>query len=1077
MKRFFMPLVIVLMAFYVNAQIDARMFRYPDISSTHISFVYAGDIWIVSKDGGTASRLSSPSGEEQFPKFSPDGQTIAFTANYDGNWNVYTIPITGGSPKRLTMHGDKDQVVDWSPDGSRILFASSRESGRQRFDQFFEISVNGGMAKKLALPYGSLGSYSPNGAQLAFNFKSRISRTWKRYKGGWAPDIWTYDLASNSSKNITDNPSSDEYPMWIDNKIYYISDDGPNARYNLWAYDLQTEQNTQLTNFDEWDIHFASCGADDIVFEAGGKLFVYNTQSGTAAEVDIKVITDQLALNTKRLELSVEWFDISPDGKRLIISSRGEMFSVPSEEGVTLNLTQSDRAAERTPSWSPDGKKIAYWSDATGEYQLTLYDFNAGKSETLTSYPSGFRYPVFWSPDSKKLAFIDQTMTMFYFDIPTRQTVKIDKGLYLFHGGLSQHTFSWSADSRWIAYVSQSINRNSSINIFDTQSKTKRQVTSDYYNEYSPTFDPDGKYLYFLTNRNFDPVYSDLDNTFIYPNSTMIAAATLTREAESPLKLKNDSVSIAEEDKKEESKKKKDKKKEEEQEEEEKDVKIDFDGFESRIVLLPVPASNYHTLEAVSGKVVFHEAPRAGVEGDHPVKYFDLEEREVKKILGNADGIELSADGKKLAAMEKGKLSVVDIEADQDMSKTTDLSGMVAYINPKNEWKQIFWDAWRLERDYFYDEEMHGLDWKAIGDKYVQLIDQCVTRWDVNFVLGEMIGELNASHTYRGGGDTEDTKNVNIGYLGVDWEISNGYYRIKKIIEGAKWDVDTRSPLSEPGVDVKVGDHVLAVNGIPLSIAQEPYAAFQGLADKTVELTVNSTPSSTGSRKVLVKTLKSESRLRHLNWIESNRLIVDKATEGRAGYIYVRSTGLDGQNELIRQFMAQFHKDALIIDERFNSGGQIPDRFIELINRKPLAFWDVRDGATWQWPPVANFGPKVMLINGWSGSGGDAFPDYFKKAELGPLVGTRTWGGLIGISGVPALVDGGMVTVPTFRMYNPDGDWFREGYGVPPDIPVDENPGELAKGNDDQLLKAIEWIKAELENYQGLPDPPQKERR
>lgn len=1082
MKKTFIITLICTMAIEVNAQINARLFRESDVSETMITFVYAGDIWTVSKSGGVATKLSSPTGNEKFPKFSPDGSQIAFTANYDGNWDVYVIPTTGGLPKRLTSHGGYDEVVDWHPDGSKILFTSSRASGRQRFSQFFEISSEGGQPQKLAIPYGSLGSYSSDGTKLAFNFKSRINRTWKRYKGGWAPDIWTYDLASNTSANITNNASSDEFPMWAGDKIFYSSDNGSNSRYNLWMYDTNTGANTQITNYTEYDVHYPSLGPKDIIYENEGKLYLMDLATQQSREVKVTVITDQITLAEKRVAVgdNMQWYDISPDGKRLIISARGDVFSIPAENGITRNLTNSDGANDRTPSWSPDGKKIAYWSDQSGEYQLIIHDTQTDETDQVTSYTSGFKYALFWSPDSKKVAFVNQAMEMSYFDLITKQTTKIDQGLYMFHGPLSNYTFSWSSDSKWIAYSKENTNRNSSIHLFNTSSKVSTRVTSEFYNDFSPTFDPDNNYLFFLTNRNIRPLYSDLDNTFIYPNSTMIAAVPLTSAADHLLAPKNDEVEVKKdekEDAKDESKKK-DKKKKDDNKPEESSVKIDFIGFENRITLLPVDGGNYGGLEAVSGKVVFMHYPNTGsASRSSSLEYYDIEDREVKTIMDNANGFEIAANGKKVAVSSRGKVAVVNIAEGQKMDKPVDMSNASMTIKPMNEWKQLFQESWRLQRDYFYDADMHGVDWELVGKQYEKLIEQCVTRWDVGFVLGELIGELNASHTYRGGGDLERSKNVNVGYLGIDWAQKNGAHQVGRIIRGAAWDAEVKSPLDEVGVGVKAGDYILAVNGIPMNGSKSPYDAFQGMANQTVELTVNNTASITNARKVLVKTLRSESRLRHLEWIEANRKKVEEATGGKAGYIYVRSTGIDGQNELIRQFTGQLHKEALIVDERFNSGGQIPDRFIEMLDRKPLAYWAVRDGETWSWPPSGNFGPKTMLINGWSGSGGDAFPDYFRKAGLGPLIGTRTWGGLIGISGAPSLIDGGNVTVPTFRMYDPSGEWFKEGYGVDPDMEVKENPGQLAQGNDAQLQKAIEYINEQLANYNGKPNPPAKEDR
>jgi tricorn protease len=572
-------------------------------------------------------------------------------------------------------------------------------------------------------------------------------------------------------------------------------------------------------------------------------------------------------------------------------------------------------------------------------------------------------------------------------------------------------------------------------------------------------------------------LYSDVDNSFIYPNTTNIAAVSLTDEISSLLAPKNDTVAVKiEVDEKAEKEENDDK---DEKEDETKSVKIDFENFENRVVLLSPDAGNYRNLQAVSGKIIYHKMPNTG-SGDKtkPVKYFDIKELEEKTIVADADGYMISADKKKMLVASNRKFAVVDIAPDQKMEKFVPSDKLETTIDPMSEWHQIFNDAWRFERDFFYDPNMHGLDWDKIGERYRKLIDDAVTRWDVNYVLGELIGELNASHTYRWGGDTEQSESNSVGYLGVDWKLENGAYRIDKIIKGALWDAEVRSPFDQPNVAVSEGDYLLAVNGVPVDASKDIYAAFQGMAGKTIELTINSSPSMNGARKVIVEALPSESRLRHLAWIEVNRKRVDEATDGEIGYIYVRSTGVDAQNELVRQFAAQFNKKGLIIDERFNSGGQIPDRFIELLNRQALAFWAVRDGKNWQWPPVANFGPKVMLINGWSGSGGDAFPDFFKKAGLGTLVGTRTWGGLIGISGSPSLVDGGSVTVPTFRMYDPDGKWFAEGHGVEPDIKVIEDPTQMAKGIDPQLEKAIDEVLRLLkENPPVSPEQPSYEIR
>ncbi len=1053
-------LLLIFSVFHSNAQIDASLFRYPDVSKTHITFVYADDIWIVPKEGGLASRLSSPDGEEISPKFSPDGKTIAFSGNYDGIPDVYTIPALGGIPERITFHGGI--VQGWQPNGEKIMFASSKESGRLRFNRLFTIDKNGGLPQVLPPAYAESGSFSPDGRLLAFTDKSRLYRTWKRYRGGMAPDIYVMNLDDYSTSNITKNDASDELPMWHGSKIYYLSDNGPEKRYNIWAYDTSVKTSEQLTDFTDFDVHFPSIGPDDIVFEAGGNLYLMNLNSGKSDNVNIQVVTDLFATlpRTVKGEEYMQHYNISPEGYRALIETRGEIFSVPAEKGFIKNLTQSSGSAQRYPAWSPDGKTIAFWSDASGEYELTLYNIEKGTSEKITNLGPGFRYNIYWSPDSKKVVYVDQAMNINVTDVASGKTKTIDKGLWMFQGDLNNFIASWSPDSRWISWGRGAENRNSVIFIYDTRNDKKEQVTSDYYNNFSPAFDPQGKYLYVLTNRAMQPAYSDFDNTFIYDNSTLVAAISLKKDTPSPAEPENDN---ADEKAKETEEKGSSKDEEPKDTAKVKNVEIEFSGLEKRLVLLPVDAGNYRNLSAAKDKIIFHDLTNAQGNSDKkPVVYWDLKERELKTIVNNADNYLLSANNEKLLISDKQKLSIIEVKESQKVDKYVPLQEIEITVQPKVEWKQLFMDTWRFERDYFYDENMHGLDWKAMKSKYEKLIDQAVSREDVNFVLGELIGEMNASHTYKGGGDLEKPNKRNVGYLGVDWKINNGHYQIARILEGAVWDAEARSPLAEPGVDVQEGDYVFAVNGIPLTIDKEPTAAFLGLGGKTVELTVSKTPSAENSKKVVVKTMDSESRLRHLAWIEEKRQRVSEATDGKVGYIYVRSTGIDGQNELARQYYGQWNKDGLIIDERFNSGGQIPDRFVELLNRNALAYFAVRDGHDWQWPPVAHFGPKVMMINGWSGSGGDAFPDYFRKSGLGPLLGTRTWGGLIGISGLPQLIDGGSITAPTFRMYDPSGKWFKEGHGVDPDIPVPEDHQKLAKGIDNQLEEAIDYINAEL---------------
>ncbi len=1074
--------LLVLFSNSLFAQVNALMMQYPDVSKTHIVFSYGGDLWLVQKQGGTAFKLSSPAGQESFPRFSPDGSQIAYDANYAGNTDIFVVNAKGGLPVRVTNHGMAERLVDWYPDGKNILFASSQSSGKQRFSQLFKVSAQGGLPVQLPIAYAEYASFSADGKKIVFTPRTTAFRTWKRYRGGMNSDVWIYDIEKKSAEQIINNDFGNEFPMWHQNKIYWISDRGSEKRYNLWSYDLSNKQMKQLTKFEDFDVHFPSLGPDEIVFEAGGKIYLFNLGTEKTSEVNINIITDEITLMPKTENVSNLIFDasISPDGKRAIFEARGDLFNVPAQNGPSINLTHSSGVAERSPSWSPDGKSVAYWSDRSGEYELTIKDLQKPNEEKkLTSLGKGFRYKLYWSPDSKMVAFIDKAMTIYVYDIEKDKMNEVDKALYYMHGQAQGFAVSWSADSKWLTYSRDLTNQSSAIFLYDVKNEKTHQVTSGYYADSDPVFDPDGKYLYFATGRTLNPVYGDIGNGWIYPNTTNLAVVTLSSETLNPLSPKVDTTSVKKEEVKKEKKDEAKDIKKDESKEKQKEIKITLENFEERAVILPVPAGNYGTIRAVAGKVVYQRRPNSGsADKKSPILFFDFDKREEKTIIDDANNFTISADGKKILIAKGNQFAIVDVAENQKMDKLMPTAQLEMTIDPKAEWKQIFKDTWRLFRDYFYDEKMHGVDWDKIGERYGKLVDDCVTRWDVNYLTGEMISELNSSHTYRGGGDTDEAQFKNVGYLGIDWEVQNGAFRIKKIIKGAPWDSEVVSPLALPGVKVNEGDFILQVNGISLNVDEAPWGEFEGTAGKTIELIVNNKPSLEGARKIYVQALGDETRLRNLAWIESNRKRVDEVSGGKIGYIYVPSTGTDGQTELVRQFAAQMNKKGLIIDERFNNGGQIPDRFIELLDRKPLAFWSTRDGHMWQWPPHAHFGPKAMLINGWSGSGGDAFPDYFRKAKLGKLIGERTWGGLIGISGAPSLIDGGNVSVPTFRMLDPDGKWFKEGHGVDPDILVPDDHTQLAKGVDAQLERAIQEVMKELETEKfNPPNVPAREKR
>ena len=1104
----------------IPAQIDARMLQMPAVSKSQIAFVYGGNIWIAPKTGGTALRLSAPRGLEQFPRFSPDGTQLAFTGNYDGNVDLYIMPVGGGEPRRITHHGGSERLLGWYPDGQALLYASHMTSFTERVSQLFKVPAQGGLPEKLPVAYGEFGAISPDGKTLAFTPISTDFATWKRYRGGMAPDIWLFDLDKKTAENVTHNDAKDTQPMWHGDTLYFLSDRDDHQRDNIWAYDTRTKQTRQVTHFAESDVHFPSVGPDDLVFENEGRLYLLDLATEQAHEVNIKVATDRATLRPRVQNVAglVRGAAISPTGKRVLFEARGDIFSVPAEHGIVRNLTETSGVAERFPAWSPDGKWIAYFSDRSGEYELTLRPADKPDGEqTLTHLGPGFRYHPQWSPDAKKIVFIDQAMRIHLYDLDTKRVTEVGRQLWAYEGDLSQFAVSWSADSRWFTYAADRPNRQSAIVIYDTQEQREQAATSGFYDDDFPVFDPDGRYLYYRSKRVFEPLYSESDNTWIYTNGESLVALPLRKDVPSPLAPRDDEEPVRKdlpapekiEDKKDEpakepkadepknSEPKKDKLQEDLVLSEQKPaaenapageprtgmrlarqfplkpkpLTIDFDEIESRGVVLPVGGGHFDHLMAVPGRVIFRWPPRVGSrKGPAPLSYWDLDKREEKMILDDCASVELSADAHKLLVKRADQWGVINVLEGQKIEHPLPVGSLEALVDPAAEWRQIFNDAWRIERDFFYDPGMHGVNWPKMRERYGRLIGDAVTRSDVNHILGELLGELSCSHTYRSGGDLDEAPTRSVGYLGCDYTLDQGSYRISHIVTAAPWD-EARSPLRQPGVSVKEGDWLLGVNSRPLDVREDPWAAFQGLADKPVQITVNDKPNLEGARNVLVHTLGSEATLRHQAWVEANRRRVESASGGRIGYIYVKNTGVDGQSELFEQFRAQYTKPGLIIDERWNSGGQIPDRFIELLGRRVQNYYGVRSGPDWTTPFVAHPGPQAILTNGWSGSGGDCFPWLFRESKLGPIIGTRTWGGLIGMTGAPGLVDGGHVTVPTFSIYDTSGKWIIEGHGVDPDISVLDDPAELAQGRDPQLDRAIEEMKKTLEAHPPVPPP------
>ena len=1043
---------------------QTRLLRMPDVHDDQVAFVYAGDIYTADISGGTAMRLTSHEGIELFPKFSPDGSQIAFSAEYNGTRQLYVMPATGGEPRQLTWYNDVGampprggfdyRVLDWSADGEHILVRANRLPWGERMGRYYLVPVIGGMEKPLEIPEGGGGMFSPDGKRIVYTPIDREFRTWKRYRGGRAQDVWIYDLEQHSAEQITDSAATDNQPLWVGDDIFFTSD----RDYTLNLYrviDGATPQ--KVTSHEDFDVLWPSAGPDAVVYENGGWIYYMSASDSTTRRLDVEVVSDRAGRLPRYVEASefIQSADISPNGQGAVFAARGELFTVPATGGSPRNVSLTPESREIDVTWSADGKRLAFLSDATGEYEIYLHDLETSETTQLTRNGAIWRFPPQWSPDSNWLAFADKTQTLFVVDANKGSVSALDQSQ---HNDITDYV--WAPDSTHIGYVKNNDAGYASIWVASVDGGDARQVTTDDTNDFSPAFDPMGRYLYFLSNRDFNLDFSALEFDYQYEDATRVYAAMLTADAPA---LNRPKSGWEDEESKDE--------KDETDSDEEAPFAIDFSGINGRVVALQEQGGNYQSVTATGQGPVYLVQ---GDNGSSDLTLFDLKKEEEQVVLKAINDYRLAADGKHVLFQASDKWGIAELKADQDSSKGhLALADMELRIDPAVEWQQMYVDGWRILRDWFYDPGMHGMDWPAVREKYAPLVDHVAHRTDLDYVFGEIAGEMNAGHIYVQNGDQPTVERRDGGLLGATIVAESGGFRVADIFAGEAWQEAFRSPLAEPGVDVSEGDFIVAVDGVAATSVDNFYQLLENKGGKTVTLLVNDNASAKGAREVRVRTVTSETNLRYLDWVESRRRMVDEMSGGRVGYLHLPNTAQDGNRELFKRYLPQINKDAIILDARYNGGGFIPDRMIELVSRTPLNYWKRRGLDPQATPGVSHDGPKAVLINGYSSSGGDAFPYYFRKLGLGPLIGTRTWGGLIGISGNPMLADGGGILASTFRFMGTDGDWAVENEGVAPDIEVLDRPDLVAKGEDPTLKRAVEEMLKALEtNPPAAVDAP-----
>ena len=1111
---------------------EGRLMRFPDVHGDRIAFSYGGDLWLASAKGGAARRITTNAGRELFPKFSPDGKWIAFTGQYDGNFNVYLIPAEGGQPRQLTFYqggaqplsdrmGIHNEVLGWTPDGKRILFLSRRASTNGWVKRQFTVSIDGGLPEQLPMDQGGLTSYNADGTKIAYNRVFRNFRTWKRYTGGLAQDIYIYDLKNNDfEQQIPHTEYTDTFPMWHGNTVYFTSDRGTEHRLNLYSFDPGSKQVEQLTHFTDFDVMWPSLGDSAIIFENGGYLYTFDfgTRQPTKLTITLPGERDQIRKRWASVAKNITEADISPDGKRAAFAARGDVFTVPAKDGATRNLTHTPGIRESKVAWSPDGRWIAFVSDRTGEDEIYITpqdgmgNIDLGKGpdakdkaaakdrgkdaeQQITSGYKGFKFQPVWSPDSKKIAWGDKDTRLWYVDITEKKPVEVDKSKF---NEITNYT--WSPDSKWLAYDKAQDTGLSIVYLYSIASKTSTAVTNELVNSNGEAFDPEGKYLYFLSDRDYNEVIGNLDFEFANPKTTRPYLVTLRADLPSPFPALSDETAIKREEpaaassaaeqeksKKEDGKKKAEEKKKEDEKPADaaKDFRIDLDGIQNRIVALPVPPAVINGMGAAKGFLYYSTQPVQGLSGPLPgeeptLHAYDLGARKDAPLFEGMDRWWLSFDGSKVLYQAGTNYGIIDAHpggaARRPGEGALNLAGLRAEIDPAAEYKEMFQEIWRQQRDYFFEAAMNGVNWDAVRDKYAPLVEDAASRYDLTYIFGEMIGELSNSHTYVGGGDMPEVPKVNVGLLGVDYELdaASGRYRFKKIYPGENWNAQTRSPLTEPGINVKEGDYLLAVNGRPLRAPQSPDELFVNTAGDTTAITVNSKPSDDGARTIPVRPIADEYQLRENYMIETNRRKVDAATGGKVGYVYIPDMGGPGLDAFVKQYFPQIRKQGMIIDVRYNGGGFVDQLIFERLRRILVGMNSSRNVESSTTPPVVFHGYMACITNAYAASDGDIFSFYWKAYHLGPLIGERTWGGVRGIRGQIPLIDGGFITRPEGSEYSLDSKWVMENRGVAPDIEVDDRPDDVVRGKDAQLDRAILEVMKQIDaNPRKLaPRPP-----